>query len=135
MSVSRALSSLARAALAYIAENALRGITATDVVRHLGVSRSLANLRFREETGSSFLQAILDARLGEVKRLLAETTLPIGDVAQRAGYPNANYLKNLFKRHFGQSMRDWRRARASRSTASSEAWYSTRARCFSGLSE
>ncbi len=101
--------SMARAALAYIEANALRGITATDVVRHLGVSRSLADVRFREETGTSILQAILDVRLGEVKRLLSETALPIGEVARRAGYPNANYLKNLFRRHFGESMRDWRR--------------------------
>ena len=101
--------SIVRAARAYIAANALRGITAADVVRHLGVSRSLADLRFREETGTSLLQAILDVRLGKVRRLLAETDLPIGEVAHRVGYPNANYLKNLFRRHFGQSMRDWRR--------------------------
>ena len=100
--------SIARAARAYIDAHARRGITAADVVRHLGVSRSLADLRFREETGTSLLQAILAVRLGEVKRLLAETDLPIEEVARRAGYPNANYLKNLFKRHVGQSMRDWR---------------------------
>ena len=102
--------SIAHAARAYIEANALRGITAADVVRHLGVSRSLADLRFREETGTSLLRAILDVRLGEVKRLLSETALPIGEVARRAGYPNANYLKNLFRRHVGQSMRDWRAA-------------------------
>ncbi len=101
--------SMARAALAYIESNALRGITAEDVIRHLGTSRSLANLRFREETGMSLLQAILNVRLGEVKRLLSRTNLPIADIARRAGYPNANYLKNLFKRKTGTSMRDWRR--------------------------
>lgn len=104
--------SIVRAARAYIAANALRGISAADVVRHLGVSRSLADLRFREETGTSLLQAILDVRLGKVKRLLAETDLPVGEIARRAGYANANYLKNLFRRHVGQSMRDWRRALA-----------------------
>lgn len=101
--------SMARAALAYIESNALRGITAEDVIRHLGTSRSLANLRFREETGMSLLQAILNVRLGEVKRLLSQTDLPIADIARRAGYPDANYLKNLFRRKTGASMRDWRR--------------------------
>ena len=101
--------SMARAALAYIESNALRGITAEDVIRHLGTSRSLANLRFREETGMSLLQAILNVRLGEVKRMLSQTDLPIADIARRAGYPDANYLKNLFRRKTGASMRDWRR--------------------------
>lgn len=100
---------VARAARDYIAANALRGITAADVVRQLGVSRSLAGLRFREETGLSIHAAILEARLGEVKRLLSKTDKPIGEIARQVGYADANYLKNLFRRKCGCSMRQWRK--------------------------
>lgn len=106
VSVGRAV---ARAARDYIAANALRGITAADVVRQLGVSRSLAGLRFREETGLSIHAAILEARLGEVKRLLSKTDKPIGEIARQVGYADANYLKNLFRRKCGCSMRQWRK--------------------------
>ena len=96
-------------ALVFIEENALHGISASDVAEHLKVSRRLMDLRFRESTGTSVLQAILERRMAEVRRLLLETPLPIATIAVRCGYLNANYLKNLFKRHFGMSMREYRR--------------------------
>lgn len=95
-------------ALAFISQNALRGISAQDVVRHLHVSRRLADLRFREATGTSMQQAIIERRLAEVCRLLVSTTLSISAIALRCGYPDANYLKNLFKKRFLHSMRDHR---------------------------
>ena len=95
-------------ALAFISQHALRGISAQNVVRHLHVSRRLADLRFKEATGTSMQQAIIERRLAEVCRLLVSTTLPISAIALRCGYPDANYLKNLFKKRFHRSMRDYR---------------------------
>ena len=92
-----------------IDRHALDGITAADVVARLHVSRSLADLRFREVTGTSILEAILARRLGEVKRLLRDTDLRISEIAARCGYRDANYLKNLFRKRTGMSMREWRR--------------------------
>ena len=91
-----------------IDRHALDGITAADVVARLHVSRSLADLRFREVTGTSILEAILARRLDEVKRLLRETDLRISEIAARCGYRDANYLKNLFRKRNGMSMREWR---------------------------
>lgn len=99
---------LANRALQYIEQHALTGITPPDVVQHLNVSRSLLDLRFRETFGMTILDSILARRLGEVKRLLKETTLPISAIAILCGYRDANYLKNQFRRRFGQSMRTWR---------------------------
>ena len=96
----------------FIDRHALEGITASDVVARLHVSRSLADLRFREVTGTSILEAILARRLDEVKRLLRETNLRISEIAARCGYRDANYLKNLFKKRTGMSMREWRSARS-----------------------
>ena len=83
--------------------------TAADVVARLHVSRSLADLRFREVTGTSILEAILARRLGEVTRLLRDTDMRISEIAARCGYRDANYLKNLFRKRTGMSMREWRR--------------------------
>lgn len=106
---SKTPAALVQRAAAFIERNALEGITTADVVKHLRVSRSLADLRFREVTGTSILEAILAHRLGEVTRLLRETDLRISEIAIRCGYRNANYLTNLFKKRFGLSMRDWRK--------------------------
>lgn len=102
---------LVQRALAYIGENALKGISAREVAAHLHVSRRLADLRFREVHKTSILQAILEIRLANVKRLLEETSLPISTVAAKSGCKPAS-LKNLFLRHFGISMRDWRRQKS-----------------------
>ena len=99
---------LVQRAKEFIDQHAFEGITAADVVARLHVSRSLADLRFREVTGTSILEAILARRLDEVKRLLRETNLRISEIAARCGYRDANYLKNLFKKRTGMSMREWR---------------------------
>ena len=100
---------LVRRAKDLIDRHALEGITAADVVARLHVSRSLADLRFREVTGTSILEAILERRLSEVRRLLSSTDLRISEIAMRCGYRDANYLKNIFKKRFGMPMREFRR--------------------------
>ena len=105
---SKTPSALVERALEFIRQHALEGISTVDVVKHLKISRSLADLRFREVTGSSILEEILARRLDAVKRLLLESDLRISDIAMRCGYRDANYLKNLFKSRVGMSMRAFR---------------------------
>ena len=100
---------LSHDAMSFISRNALRGISAKDVTMHLHVSRRLADLRFREATGTSLQKAIIEKRLKEVCRLLSDSTLTISEIAVQCGYRDANYLKNLFKRRYNMSMRDWRK--------------------------
>ena len=101
---------LVQKAVAYIRKNARRGIGVGDVVRHLGCSRRLADLRFRELQGTSIGEAITSCRLDEVRRLLVTTREPIDAIALSCGYENPNYLKNLFRKRFGMTMRDYRRS-------------------------
>ena len=57
-----------------VRQNATKAITTDDVVSHLGVSRSLAALRFREYQGETIREVILKTRLEEVKKRLATTS-------------------------------------------------------------
>ena len=100
---------LVQKAVAFIRKNAVRGISVEEVAKHLGCSRRLLDLRFRELQGCTVGETIIDERLGEVKRLLATTREPIESIAIACGYENSNYLKNLFKKRFGVTMRDYRR--------------------------
>lgn len=79
-----------------------------DVADYLNVSRSLLDLRFREHLGESVYASILNVRLEEVKRQLRTTSDQIGQIAVDCGWENPASLKNLFKRLYGVSMRDWR---------------------------
>ena len=104
----RNAASLVQQAVTFIRENAFKGIGAEDVVAQLHVSRRLADLRFREVTGTSILAYITQFRLAEVKRLLKDSDLRINEIARQCGYEAAN-LKNLFARRCGCSMREFRR--------------------------
>ena len=100
---------LVQKAVAYIRRHALEGIGVSDVVAHLKVSRRLADLRFRELQHSSIGEEITRVRLAEVQRLLRATKEPIDAIAAKCGYANPNYLKNLFRKRFSMSMREFRK--------------------------
>ena len=98
-------------ALAFIDQRACEGIRVTDVVKHLGVSRALADLRFRQVENKSILEAILDRRLAEVTRLLLCTNDSITRISLLCGFRNPKHLKRLFKQRTGTTMRDFRNSR------------------------
>jgi LacI family transcriptional regulator len=108
----RVFNPVASPAVEFIRLNACEGITVNDVVKHLKVSRRLAELRFREACGHSILEEIRHHRLERVCALLRETNLPIGEIGKRCGYDAETYLKTLFKTRFGVTMRAYRRNHA-----------------------
>ena len=94
--------------LAFISDYATSGIKVSDVVCRLNVSRRLADLRFRQSTGKSILQAIIERKVCVAKQLLESTLLPIAEIASRSGFCSANYFKNVFVRTCGLPPREWR---------------------------
>lgn len=99
---------LVQKAIAYIEANVFKKISCVDVAKHLGVSRALLDLRFREYQKVSVKKVIAKARLNAIKRRLLASREPIELLAERCGWANSNSLKNHFKREMGMSMRQWR---------------------------
>ena len=95
-------------ALRFIRRNATIALKVDDVVRHLGVSRRLADLRFHEAGERSIARAILRARLDEVARRLRESESPIGQIAAACSFGNVQHLANAFRRQYQTSMTDYR---------------------------
>ena len=98
-------------ALGWIDANGCQYIGASDVARALGVSRRILDLRFRELLRTTVHAVLRERRLEEVKRLLTTTDMSIGRITETCGFTSAGHLKNLFRRTFGCSMRDWRAGR------------------------
>lgn len=94
---------------AIIAADALGELSVDDVATRAGVSRRLADLRFREATGSTIRRAIEDRRMEEIRRRLKETGLPIAKIARLCGYANELRAKYVFKSRYGMTMSDWRK--------------------------
>lgn len=92
----------------YIRKNAIKGIDVADVAEFLGISRRLAELRFQQFSGESINEMIIRVRLDAIKKLLATTRRTIKSITLSCGYSDVSYVKTLFKRRFGMTMRDWR---------------------------
>jgi LacI family transcriptional regulator len=99
---------LVQHAMDYIKTHATEGISTSDVVAHLRVSRSLLDLRFRQVRGECVMDAILATRLNAVRHALKTTDRKILAIGRECGFGNPDYLKRLFKKRFGVSMQEWR---------------------------
>ena len=97
-------------ALAFISENALSGISSADVAVATGMPLRTLEHRFRHELGKSPSAAIADVRLEAAQRMLLNTDVRIGTIAQMCGYRSDIALKVAFRRRFGCSMSAWRRS-------------------------
>ena len=100
---------LAVKAVEFIRINSGISMHVTDVVKHLKVSRRLAELRFRQAVGHSIHDELQKARLAQVRRLLQETDLPISEISEQCGYESESYLGLVFRRHYAMTMRQFRK--------------------------
>lgn len=80
-----------------------------EIAGALGVSRRLVDLRFREITGETVLDFIRRERVERIKKLLAETDMPITDICEACAFRSANQVKRIFRTIAGTSMSDWRK--------------------------
>ena len=95
-------------ALTFIQENAASPITVNDIVKAMGCSRRLGELRFRESTGKSILAELHARRLDLVKAQLNRNPTSITALANRCGFRSSSALRAFFHAQTGMSMRDWR---------------------------
>jgi len=98
-------------ALVYLAEK-LRdpSFKVDNVASVMKCSRRLADLRFREVTGHSILEELHELRFEMACRLLKSTTIAIDAIPSQCGYSSSPFLKKLFKKRTGLTMRAWRKA-------------------------
>ena len=92
-----------------IRREACLGLKAADVIAEIGSGRRSAEQRFRRATGCSILDEINRVRMEHVFALLRKPDYPISLIAQQCGWQSDVFLKKLFKRTTGLTMRDWRK--------------------------
>jgi len=92
---------LVASAVKYIRHHACDGISVVDVLKHVPVSRSILERRFRKYIGRSPQSEIRSVQLKRVKQLLRETDLPLERIAGLSGYDHPEYMSVVFKRELG----------------------------------
>ncbi|REE99830.1 AraC family transcriptional regulator [Thermomonospora umbrina] len=86
--------------------------TLESLAREAGMSRSSFAATFRRLVGEAPARHLAARRMQEAARLLTETAVPLGGVAERVGYASAVGFHLAFRRHHGVTPGEYRRARA-----------------------
>lgn len=98
-----------RKALRYVAEHACDPITVADVVQQLPIHRTRLEFLFRRALHRPPYTEITRVRMDRAKKLLAETTRSVAEVAAECGFANYSSFSVAFKRETGVSPRAYRR--------------------------
>ncbi len=103
-------------AMRFITENLNKPIMIPDVVAQVPLSERSLERRYKKVRGITISQDITRLRLARVKRMLAETDLPIKTIALRCGFSSQPSFCRLFQRVEGISASEYRQRRARMAT-------------------
>ena len=85
----------------YIKENYQKGCTLEELSEIAGISRFHLTRTFKEYTGKTPYDYLLDVRIENAKRLLAKVNISITDTCQVCGFNNMSHFIRLFKKKIG----------------------------------
>ena len=91
-----------------VTSEAVKGATVAEIVKRLGVSRRLLELRYRETEGITLCQALMQRRLEVAKKLILTTSRKIVQIAAECGFSDAKHLTHALKSAYGKSPRELR---------------------------
>jgi AraC-like DNA-binding protein len=96
----------------YAEERLSRALSVDELAREAGLSRHHFSRLFARQHGLAPTAWLIEQRVKEAARLLRSTKLPLKAIAAQCGFPNANYLGRVFRRHTGVPPAAYRRSGA-----------------------
>ena len=96
-------SNVVKIILEYFDNNYMNNISLDDMSRNMYLSSVYISKVFKEKTGESPINYLINLRLEKAKDLLISTESPVKAIAQSVGYNDAYYFSKLFKKYYGHS--------------------------------
>lgn len=93
----------------YVKSNLQENLSAASAAELVNMSVSRFSHIFKEDTGITFGEYVIEKRMNMAARLLAETDLKINEIAGMVGIDNPNYFSTQFKRKFQLSPMEYRK--------------------------
>lgn len=87
----------------YMYANYSKNISISEYAKMCNLSESRFSHLFKQHTGSSPTQYILNMKIQRAKELLENTDLPILQISEMVGMQSQNYFSRIFKKHTGMS--------------------------------
>lgn len=84
--------------------------TQAQVADELGMSVSSFSRMFHRSTGKTFTETIIELRLGHACRLMMKPEVTIAKAGYESGFNNLSIFNRHFKKRYGMTPREWRRA-------------------------
>lgn len=94
--------------LSFINRNYTTPLSLTQLSEYININPSSLSSEFNAEVGMSLTEYIGGLRLEHAKRLLAETSETIPEVARQSGYSSAKYFREVFKKQTDLSPQQYR---------------------------
>ncbi len=95
-------------ALQYIEENYRSKLKLADVAEQVYVSQWHLSKLLNRYTGQSFSDILNNTRIEQAKKLLADPSLRIGDIADMVGFLDMAHFSRVFKKQTGISANEYR---------------------------
>lgn len=92
----------------YIDAHYQHKLTIQDIADHVHLSVNHIAGLFKKETGQTIFDYITSVRISTAKQLLDNPIYKIYEIADRTGYPDANYFTKVFKKYTGLSPKEYR---------------------------
>ena len=93
----------------YITTNLDKKLTLKSVSERFFISPNTLCRMFRLSMNMTFVQYVESKRLGSACRLLANTLMPVSEIAEIVGFSDSFYFSNLFKRRLKETPTQYRR--------------------------
>jgi len=101
-------------AVTYINQNYYRpSLSLSDVAKYIHTNTAYLSRVFKQEMGIGVSEYMNRLRMEQAARLLRETNIKVGDVAEKVGVEDTRYFSSLFRRYAGTSPSLYRKEYAS----------------------
>jgi AraC family transcriptional regulator len=100
-----------RRAIEFIEENLDRDLELAEIAQSVDLSPYHFARSFKQTTGFTPIQFLMQRRIELAKRLLAESEAPIVEVGLSAGFKNQSHFTTLFRKHTSMTPKNYRNAR------------------------
>ena len=83
-------------------------MTVAELEKKFHYHRNYYSMILKKYRGKSFQQYVIGVRMKHAKQLLEQTTLPVKQIAQQAGYENVSHFYHLFEKYYGKTPKEVR---------------------------
>jgi len=95
-------------AFEYMNMNYHKNVTLNEVAKLVNMGTVSFSRFFKARTGITFIDSLLELRLGHASRLLIDTTQSVAEVAYNCGFNNISNFNRLFKKKKGCTPKEFR---------------------------